>query len=299
MLKLMTGDLKKTIFFIAGTASFFLCFATDQTGEKSFFDTLETGYRNEYVDCTGDSFRVDINYVLLWKKQLDEWTKSRDYQDALADYKKSADSGQAISPCRLRLWKNRHKVEQDNHEHGIVTAVLENNDSIEAAEALKTHPASKFDFADIPFGVSKNEFVYLYKKKFSGELVDKGNLLCVENMPFGDTRTFLTAFYFGNKDIFCKYEIESAPMPADSLNKSVRPSAGYLAGVFERKLGDAQHQYRIGFFDIKSRELSLFKKWEFPGHTAYIGLSVYKFKYYAKAIIADTRLLRENAPLEK
>jgi len=294
----MICDLKKAMLFQAGTVFFFLCFGTDETKEKSFFDALETNYRTEYVECTGDSLMVDINYVLLWKKQLNEWTKSREYRDALADYKKSVGTTEIISPCKLRAWKNRHKSEQDAHEKGFVNASLENNDSSEALDALKSHPASKFDFDGIPFGVSKNTFIHLFKKKFHEEIIDKGDLLGVESLPW-EARTFLTAFYFGKKDMFYKYEIESAPLPADSLNKSVRPAAQHMGALFEQKLGDAQHEYRIGFFDIKSKELSLLKKWESPAHTAYIGLSVYKFRYYAKAIIADTKLLHENASPEK
>ena len=294
----MICHFKKAMLFQAGMAFFFLCFGTDATKEKGFFDTLEANYRKEYVECTGDSLMVDINYVLLWKKQLNEWTKSREYRDALADYKKSVDTTEIISPCKLRAWKNLHKSEQDAHEKGFVNASLENNDSIEAFDALKSHPASKFDFDGIPFGVSKNTFIHLFKKKFPEEIIDKGELLGVESLPW-NARTFLTAFYFGKKDMFYKYEIESAPLPADSLNKSVRPAARYMGALFEQKLGNAQHEYRIGFFDIKSKELSLLKKWESPAHTALIGLSVYKFKYYAKAIIADIKLLHENASPEK
>ena len=295
---IMTGTLEKTMLFLTGTAFFFLCSATDETRETSFFDTLQTSYRKAYVECTGDSFMVDINYVLMWKNKLDEWTKSREYSDVLADYKKSVDSRGTISPCKLRAWKNLHKSEQDGREHGIVNTVLENNDSIEALEAITSHPASKFDFADIPFGVSKNTFIYLFKKKFPGEIIDKGDLLCVENLSWG-ARAFLTAFYFNKKDFFCKYEIESEGLPADSLNKSVRPAAEYLGAMFERKLGSAQRENRVGFFDIKSNELSLLKKWESAVQTAYIGLSVNKFKYYAKAIISDTKLLREYSSQDK
>lgn len=295
----MILPMPKIILFVAGTVHFFLCFATDETRNKFFFDTLESSVRKAYVECTGDSFRSDINYIILWKNHLDEWTKSRDYQEAVIDYKKSVDSGKAITPCMLRAWKSRHKSVQDDLEHGSVDAVLEISDSCESAAEFQKHPASPFDFAGIPFGISKDAFVYVFKKKFAGEIIDKGNILCVENMPFGGARTFLTAFYFGKKDMLCKYEIESGGMPADSLNKSVRPSAGYLGAALEQKLGPAKREYRVGFFDIKSRELSLVKKWESPGHSAYVGLSVDKFKYYAKAVIADLRLLQENSPSEK
>jgi hypothetical protein len=117
-------------------------------------------------------------------------------------------------------------------------------------------------------------------------------------MPW-DTLAFLTAFYFGKKDMLCKYEIESPALPADSLNKCVRTAARNLGTILERKLGEARHEYRVGFYDIKSKELSPLIKWDSPAHAACIGLSVYKFKYYAKAVIADAKLLRENASPEK
>jgi hypothetical protein len=294
----MKLPIKKTALFIAFASNFFLCLGTDETKEKSFFDTLQTSFRKEYIECTDDSFPVDIKNVILWKNQMDEWKKSREYADALADYRKSVDNMGAISPCKLRVWKNNLKSLQDDHEHGIVNVALEKNDSLDAAEELKAHPASKFDFADIPFGISKNAFVYLLKKKFPVEIINKGDLLCVENLSW-DKRFFLTAFYFGKKDMLCKYEIESAALPADSLNKSVRPAARFLGTMLERKLGEARHEYRVGFFDIKSKELSPLMTWDFPTHTAYIGLSVYKFKYYAKAVIADAKLLQENASSEK
>jgi hypothetical protein len=269
-----------------------LCAAAEKTDAPAFFDTLLATYQKEYVECTGDHANLSVKYIIAWKNQLDEWTKSKDYADQRADYKKCVDTSGSISPCKLRDWAERHKIEQDAAEPGIVNAVLEGGDSSEAAQALLNHPAGAFDFPGIPFGVSRNIFSYLFKKKNPYDLIVKDAFLYVENMPWGNG-TYLTAFYFGANDMFYKYEIETPGRPADSLNTVVRPEALELASVFEQKFGAPRREYRVGYFDIKSKELSPLKKWDAADYSAIIGLSVLKYRYYVKAIVTDAKLAQE------
>jgi hypothetical protein len=264
----------------------------------AFFDTLLATYQKEYVECTGDQGPQSVKYLVAWKERLDEWIKSKDFAEQLADFKKCVDSSGAITPCKLRDWAARHKTEQDAREHAVVNYVLENNDSIEAIESLGRNPASAFDFPGIPFGVSRNIFSYLFKRGHTGGLEAKDAFFYVTDMPWG-AGAYLTAFYFNKNDMFYKYEIETPGLPADSLNIAVRPAASILASLFEKKLGPAGREYHVGYFDIKSKELSPLKKWDDAEHVALIGLSVLKYRYYAKVVVANTRLSQEKASPEK
>jgi hypothetical protein len=290
----MAHQYKKCLFAFASPLVFSWCFAAEQATETLFFDTLETAFRKQYVECTGDSLRVDIKYIFAWKEQLDEWAKSKECADLRADYKKNVDSAAVPSPCKLRAWALVNKSRQDSREHGVVNGILASDDSIEVEEALKAHPAGAFDFPGIPFGVSRNIFSYLFKKKYSYGLLAKDAFLYVENMPW-EGANYLTAFYFDKNDMFYKYEIETPGLPADSLNTVVRPTALHLASVFEQKLGAPRREYRVGYFDIKSKELSPLIKWDAADYSAIIGLSVFKYRYYAKAIVTDAKLPQEPA----
>jgi hypothetical protein len=264
----------------------------------AFFDTLQATYQKEYVECTGDQGPQSIKYLVAWKDRLAEWTKSKDFAEQLADFKKCVDPSGAITPCKLRDWAARHKAEQDAKEHAVVNYVLENNDSIEAIESLGRNPASAFDFPGIPFGVSRNIFSYLFKRGHTGRLEAKDAFFYVTDMPWG-AGAYLTAFYFNKNDVFYKYEIETPGRPGDSLNTAVRPAASELISLFEQKLGPAGREYRVGYFDIKSKELSPLKKWDDADHVALIGLSAFKYRYYAKVVVANTRLSQEKAAPEK
>ena len=152
---------------------------------RLFSIPCQATYQKEYVECTGDQGPQSIKYLVAWKDRLAEWTKSKDFAEQLADYKKCVDPSGAITPCKLRDWAVRHKTEQDAKEHAVVNYVLENNDSLEAIESLGRNPASAFDFPGIPFGVSRNIFSYLFKRGNIGNLAGKDAFFYVTDLTLG------------------------------------------------------------------------------------------------------------------
>jgi hypothetical protein len=273
-----------------------IVFAADDSRDAAFFDSVAARFREEYVHCTGNAGQTDVRRILLWKQKIDAWTKTAEYAELMRDYQKSV--GGPIHPCKLIEWSKQRKAAQEAKESGFVKALLDTSEAADAACDLKACTASQFDFAEIPFGVSKPTFAHYYKKKFNAKLRKKGGFLYTEGLLL-DGRPFLAAFFFNAAGKFYKYEIESDPLPADSLNQSVRPAAEYLAGYFEKHLGPPMHSSRIGFYDIKSRELALYKNWETPGNSLNIGLSVFDYHYYAKAVVVDKHLVKESKELEE
>jgi hypothetical protein len=269
----MSARIKKIIFGSCCAAAAVTCGASDGAGDTAFFDDLIRRFAEEYVECTGDTGRiVDAQRVLRWKRKMAEWTESREYVELLRDYQKTGAS--AISPCKLIEWSKKRKEAQE---------------AAEAASELRSLAASPFDFAGIPFGISKHAFRHFFKKKFDIVPAEKDRFFYIENLPL-DGRAFLWAFYFNGKGLLYKYEIESDPLPADSLNRAVRPAADHLALFFEKRVGPPLHSERVGFFDIKTRELAVCKKWESPVHSLTIGFSVFDYQYYAKAVVTNKRI---------
>jgi hypothetical protein len=66
----------------------------------------------------------------------------------------------------------------------------------------------------------------------------------------------------------------------------VRPDAEFLSQEFTKKIGEPSRRYTFGIFDIKSGVLSPYKTWDIKGFSAYVGISVDNYKYYAKAVVA-------------
>ena len=268
-----------------------IVFAADDSGDAAFFDSVAARFREEYVQCTGNSGQADVRRIVLWKQKVDAWTKTAEYAELMRDYQKHV--GGPIHPCKLIEWSKQRKADQEAKESGFVKALLDSSEAADAACDLKACTTSHFDFAEIPFGVSKPTFAHYYKKKFNAKLRRKGGFLYTKEL-FLEGRPFLAAFFFNAAGKLYKYEIESDPLPADSLNQSVRPAAEYLANFFEKRLGPPVHSSRIGFYDIKSKELALYKNWETPAHSLNIGLSVFDYHYYAKAIVMDKKLVKES-----
>jgi hypothetical protein len=66
--------------------------------------------------------------------------------------------------------------------------------------------------------------------------------------------------------------------------------ANIIAQALQKKVGAPDHSYRIGLFDIKSNELAVVGKWETSGCSAYVGLSVVNYRYFAKAIVMNSNV---------
>jgi hypothetical protein len=279
------GVLTKKIYFgYCCVAAAFTC-AAGGAGDAAFFDGVARRFAEEYTECTGDSRpAVDMREVLRWKRKMDAWTQSREYAELLRDYQKTG--ARAISPCKLIEWSKKRKDAQEAEETVLIRRLLDSAEDAEAASELTSLTASSFDFEGIPFGISKHAFIHFFKMKFGAPPAEKDRFLYMEALPL-DGRPFLGAFFFNDKGLFYKYEIESDPLPADSLNRAVRPAAGHLAIFFRKRLGPPLHSERVGFFDIKTKELAVCDKWETAVNSLYIGFSVFDYQYYAKAVATD------------
>jgi hypothetical protein len=271
------------IIFLSGAVSF--CWAIDEEPSSMFFGDRETALRQEYLECTGDPLPVDLKFVIGWKQRMDAWRKTPEYAELLRDYQKTVGASASIRSCALIEWNERRKRVQDSMERILTARVLDSNEAQDVAEEIKALPASRFDFAGIPFGVSKGAFLHLFKMKYTVPIQEKDAFYFAENVPWNGA-PFLTAFYFDDDNRLFKYEAESDALPADSVNRAVRPAARRLATALEQSLGPPARQYRIGFYEIKSRELAVEEKWETAGYTAMVGLSVFNYQYYAKAVVA-------------
>ncbi len=281
--------MKKTAVCLLWAGALCACCADDDSRHAGFFDSVATRFYAEYTACTGDGRPLDVRRVIQWKQKMDAWMETEEYAGLLRDY--TGSGGAPIAPCKLIEWSKERKAAQEAKENAFVNELLDSQETGEALAQLKARRSSPFDFAEIPFGVSKPTFVYFFKRKFAMPLSEKGRFLYVEEFPMNGL-AFLAAFFFNDDGIFYKYEIESDPLPAEELNKSVRPAAERLAFFFEQKLGPPTATARIGFYDIKSRELALYKKWETPANSLNLGLSVFDYHYYAKAVVVDKNLLK-------
>jgi len=266
----------------------FSCLAINEESEISLFRSTEKILRKEYRVCTGDSSAIiNIKYMIDWKRKMDAWKKSPEYYEALREYKKTSGAVDPVNPCFLLEWTIGRKAVQDSIEHLQIRLMLEKSEADDIASKLKAYMSSGFDFEEIPFGVSKDVFSYLFKKKFGTVLKNKGEFLFAENLPWNNG-TFFTAFFFDTSDHFYRYEIESEAVSADSINRYVRPMANIIAQALQKKIGVPDHSYRIGLFDIKSNELAVVDKWETSDCSAYVGMSVVNYRYFAKAIVMNS-----------
>ncbi|HAJ80618.1 MAG TPA: hypothetical protein DCO75_12705, partial [Fibrobacteres bacterium] len=224
----------------------FSCLAINEESGNDLFNRTEKIIRKEYKVCTGDSsVIVNIKYMIDWKREMDAWKKSPEYYEALREYKKTSGARDPVNPCFLLEWTIDRKAVQDSIEQLQIRRTLEKSEAEDMALKLKTYMSSGFDFEEIPFGVSKDFFSYLFKKKFNAVLKNKGEFLFAENLPWNNG-TFFTAFFFDTSDHFYRYEIESEAVSADSLNRYVRPMANIIAQALQKKVGAPDHSYRIG-----------------------------------------------------
>jgi hypothetical protein len=272
---------------VALSANVFFCWPIDEEPQSAFFADQETALRQEYLECTGDPQPVELKFIIDWKRRMDAWKETKECAELTRDYKKAFGPTASILPCKLLQWNERRKQTQDSVERALMAHILVDNESRDAAEELQALPSSPFDFSGIPFGISKASLEYLFTMKFNTSLKEKDAFLYAENVQWNGT-PFLTAFFFDDDNRLYKYEAQSDALPADSLNRSVRPAAHCLARALEQSLGPPVHRYGIGFYEIKSRELAVEEKWETAGYQAIVGLSVLNYQYYAKAVVLKT-----------
>jgi len=263
------------------------CRAMDEESAGVFFADKETALRQEYLECTGDEQPVDLKFVIGWKKRMDEWKQSPEYARLLRDYVKAVPGAQTVHPCKLIQWNQLRKRAQDSAEKIVEQQILRSNEADDALEELKKNMPSKFDFAGIPFGVSKTAFKYLFTTKLGLPLQEQDPYLYCENVMW-DGAAFLTAFFFNDDKRFYKYETESDALPAQYLNNRIRPAAAHLSKALEEGLGPTNHRCNVGFYDIKSGEMAVQDSWADSSGNARVGFSVLDYQYYAKAVVVNT-----------
>jgi len=274
------------LFLAALSPNVLYCRAADEEPQSAFFADKETAIRQEYLECTGDDQPVELKFVIGWKQRMEAWKQTQEYAELLKEYKKAVSGAQTVHPCKLLDWNKRRKQTQDSAEKSLVKRILSDNEADDAAEELKAHPASHFDIAGIPFGVSKTVFRYLFKKKYADSLEEKNAFFYAEDFSWNGA-AFMTAFFFNDDNRFYKYEAESDALPARQLNGPVRTAAGLLTKTLEQSLGPPVRSCRIGLYDIKSREIAVAGAWADSVSSAVVGFSVLDYRYYAKAIVVN------------
>lgn len=267
--------------------------ATDAHRDETFYDSITAAYAREYRECTGSTSWLDRATLVEWKNKMDLLARTSTYIELAREYRKAVDSVHTPLPCKVMQWNEERKKVQMLKESVLTADLLAQQEADDAHREADSLAKSPLDFEGFPFGLTKRTFEYLYKQTFGAPPVDMGTHEYGPEIPWG-TKTFLTAFYFDTNDRFFKYEIESSGLPSNRLNSNVRPDAEFLSQVFAKRIGEPSRRYTFGIFDIKSGALSLYKTWDVKGFSAYVGISVDNYKYYAKAVVA--RLPVDEAP---
>jgi hypothetical protein len=276
---------------VAGLVSF--ANATDIHRNETFFDSVTITYERQYRECTGSTGSLDRATLIDWKNKMDLLARTSAYIELAREYRHAVDSVHTPLPCKVMQWNEERKKAQMLKESVLTADLLAQQEADDAHREADSLAKSPLDFEGFPFGLTRRTFEYLYKQTFGAPPVDMETHEYGPEIPWG-TRTFLTAFYFDTNDRFCKYEIESSGLPSNRLNSNVRPDAEFLSQVLTKRIGEPSRRYTFGIFDIKSGALSLYKTWDIKGFSAYVGISVDNYKYYAKAVVV--RLPVEKAP---
>jgi hypothetical protein len=289
--------MKPTIITCAGwmcATIIFRAMAIDESKQATFFDSVEVRYRQEYKACTGDMSFVPARDLIQWKEEMNALAVSKEYLALLKEYRK-VDSNENILPCKVLAWNAKRKEMQTAREDTLGRDLLAREEYENAVNEAKTCAKSAYDIPGLPFGITKRSFLLIFKNTFPVEFNDQGQYIYVNDLMWGG-RTFLTAFYFDKKTgLFNKYEIETPSVPANRLNSVVRPDADSLVHALAVRFGEPVRRFSIGFFDIKSGVLCPYKTWDSPGFDIFVGLSMNKYRYYAKAVVAAKDLRRKPA----
>ena len=167
---------KKNAIFLFCFVSASDCFAGDDTRDAAFYNNVAQRFTEEYIECTGDTSPIiDVKRIIRWKQKMDEWTETPEYAELLRDYRKTGAA--TVLPCKLIEWSKNRKQAQEMKESALIKRLLDSAEDAEMKNELKTLTASRFDFAEIPFGISKPSFIHFFKKKFDLALLEKDRFL--------------------------------------------------------------------------------------------------------------------------
>ena len=285
--------MKINIFFLLTLITITQTFSKEYENQDPFFTDLEKELTSEYRTCTGDSNAIRLDSLLRWKNIINLRTEMPLYEQIRKDFIAHTGLVKDILPCQVLEWFKERLSYLENHEDSIRNKLLiksdETVDSIRLYNELQNNPTSKFDFGEIPFGLSKKVFQIIFNHKFSFPLIDKRNYLLAEHFYLNEN-PFIIKFYFTHNDKFYKYEIESFSFTGNHLDKVVRPQAVFLRETMEKKIGSPDRLYRIGYFDIKSGPISPYARWEKETHTVTIGIGLEKIRYFTKETVESKKL---------
>lgn len=268
-------------------------FSKDYENQDTFFVSLEKELISEYRTCTGDTNAIKLDSLLKWKNIIDLRMEMPEYEKIRKEFISHTGLVKDILPCQVLEWFRERLTYLENHEDSIRNHLLvkadEAVDSIRIYNELQNNPVSKFDFGEIPFGLSRKVFQIIFNHKFSFPLIEKKDYLLAEHFYLNED-PFIIKFYFKNNDKFYKYEIESFSFTGDHLDKVVRPQAVFLKETMEKKIGPPDRLYRIGYFDIKSGTISPYARWQRETHTVDIGIGLEKIRYFTKKTVENNKL---------
>lgn len=285
--------MKIIIFLLLFFISIANTFSKDYENQDTFFLGLEKELISEYRTCTGDSNVIRLDSLLRWKNIINLRTEMPVYEKIRKEFIAHTGLVKDILPCQILEWYKDRLSYLESCEDSTRNILLiksdETVDSIRIYNELKNNPYSKFDFGEVPFGLSKKVFQIIFNHKFSFPLIDKKKHLLAEHFYLKE-RPFIIKFFFTESNKYYKYEIESFSFTGNHLDKVVRPQAVFLKEAMEQKVGPPDRLYRIGYFDIKSGTISPYAKWEKETHTVNIGIGLEKISYFTKETVENNKL---------
>lgn len=251
-------------------------------------DKFEGVLRADYFTCTGDTAQRPVSELVAWKHRIDSLIGLPGFNRTAKEYqRKTGRSPVKDGPCAVALWKRR----TDSLRAVDSAAAKEKADLLTEVNSLPKLPCA---LAGIPFGITRQSFVMLAGKAHLGMLSDQGETMLCQKVPVGE-RFLPGQFHFDKDGKLDKYELEGPSFPVDSLYAAVWPLAEQLALFFRNALGTPPLRVnRVDRQDIVEGKLSICNVWSDPKWSVSIGLSVQKFRYYAKAVVTNRPLSPEE-----
>ncbi|MBD3322383.1 MAG: hypothetical protein GF350_14880 [Chitinivibrionales bacterium] len=264
--------------------------AVDRSEEEQFVTEIEEQYRSEYSLCTGDNRDVNLEIILMWKKQMNTWIESVEYGSILRHYRDSTgDTSQTVIPCTVYHWLRKREEHKRKAEEAVIRDSLRREkeiaESLAVVRDLQKNPSSPFDLIGIPFGVDKKTFVYIFARKYDYSIVEAPDCILVNDFAW-ESKSFPTTFCFDKNGRYVRLEIESMHYPADSLDTAVRRDAHFMETMLSHKIGQPDHIHRVGLFDIKEDRPEQYREWGTGPYTACIYLATKLYLYNAVTVIA-------------
>jgi hypothetical protein len=261
----------------------------DSTHEE-FLTELEATMRADYRLCTGDSSQPTLKELVTWHQSIESIISSPDYPVIVRKFSEETGISPADArPCEIVLWVREAERQAEETSRLLLTErkrlILEKKDSLYLTRELAGVKKALYDFAGIPFGLSKRSFLAMAKQNELAPVYEEGKIVRCDSAAIG-IYTFKAAFHFNRHDRYWCYELESETCGADSIDLWARGLLEYMAGHIETSTqSEPDHIYRIGQFDIVPGRLAICKLWSFDRAAAYVGLSRSKNRYYAKTIV--------------